>query len=125
MKVSGRVGPFVGVVILVASIASAGYAQDAGHGESVFKACATCHTTDHSNRVGPGLEGIIGRKAGTAPGFRYSRAMKNSGIVWDEKTLDAFLESPQKAVPGTRMPYAGLKDKTDRSDLIAYLAALK
>jgi cytochrome c len=125
MKVSGRVGPFVAVLMLVASIAPPGYAQDAGHGKSVFNACAVCHATDHTNRVGPSLEGIIGRKAGTAPGFRYSRAMKNSGVVWDEKMLDAFLESPQEAVPGTIMPYAGLKGTTDRADLIAYLVTLK
>jgi cytochrome c len=125
MKVSGRIGPFVAVLLLVASIASPGYAQDAGHGESVFKACAVCHATDHTNRIGPSLEGIIGRKAGTAPGFRYSRAMKNSDVVWGEKTLDAFLESPQGAVPGTIMPYAGLKGTTDRADLIAYLLTLK
>jgi cytochrome c len=113
------------MLTLVASIASPGYAQDAGHGESVFKACAACHTTDNTNRVGPGLGGIIGKKAGAATGFRYSSAMKNSSIVWDAKTLDAFLESPQKAVPGTRMPYAGLKDATDRADLIGYLATFK
>ncbi|MBP1888318.1 c-type cytochrome [Sinorhizobium mexicanum] len=125
MKFSGRIGPFIAVLTLVASIVSPGYAQDAGRGESVFKACAACHTTDDTNRVGPGLGGIIGKKAGAATGFRYSSAMKNSGIVWDEKTLDAFLESPQKAVPGTRMPYAGLKDTTDRADLIGYLATFK
>src|SRR5262245_12729631 len=66
--------------------------------------CAACHATDHANRVGPGLEGIIGRKAGTVPGFRYSDAMKKSDIVWDAKTLDAYLESPQKVALGNRMP---------------------
>ena len=96
--------------------------KDAGR---FFKTCAACHATDHTNRVGPGLEGIVGRTAGTAPGFRYSNAMKNSGIVWDEKTLNAYLESPQKAVPGNRMPYAGLKNTTDRADIIGYLATLK
>jgi len=87
--------------------------------------CAACHATDHANRVGPGLEGIIGRKARTVPGFRYSDAMEKSDIVWDAKILDAYLESPQKVVPGNRMPYAGLKNPTDRTDLVAYLAALK
>jgi cytochrome c len=87
--------------------------------------CAACHATDHANRVGPGLEGIIGRKAGTVPGFHYSDAMKKSDIVWDAKTLDGYLESPQKVVPGNRMPYAGLKNPTDRTDLVAYLGALK
>ena len=68
------------------------------------------------------MEGIIGRKAGTVPD---SDAMKKSDIVWDAKILDAYLESPQKVVPGNRMPYAGLKNPTDRTDLVAYLGALK
>ncbi|UPJ48537.1 cytochrome c family protein [Bradyrhizobium sp. 200] len=125
MKNAGKVGAFIAVLMLAGLVASPGYAQDAEHGKSVFGACAACHATDHANRVGPGLEGIIGRKAGTVPGFRYSNAMKNSGIVWDDKWLNAYLESPQKAVPGNRMPYPGLKDATDRADLVAYLATLK
>ena len=125
MKDAGRFGAFIAVLLLAGSTASPGYAQDGAHGKSVFKACAACHATDHTNRVGPGLEGIVGRTAGTAPGFRYSNAMKNSGIVWDEKTLNAYLESPQRAVPGNRMPYAGLKNTTDRADIIGYLATLK
>jgi cytochrome c len=125
MKEAGRIGAFIGVLMFAGSTTSPGYAQDAEHGKTVFKACAACHATDHANRVGPGLERIVGRKAGTAPGFRYSDAMKNSGIVWDDKWLNAYLESPQKAVPGNRMPYAGLKNPTDRTDLVAYLATLK
>lgn len=113
------------VFVLAGLVASPGYAQDADHGKVVFKACAVCHATDHANRVGPGLGGIFGRRAGTASGFRYSNAMKRSGIVWDEKTLNAYLESPQKIVPGNRMPYAGLKDAQDRADVIAYLDTLK
>ncbi|SCB17930.1 cytochrome c [Bradyrhizobium shewense] len=125
MKGAGKIGAFVAVLVLAGATANPGYAQDAEHGRTVFKPCAACHATDHDNRVGPGLEGIIGRKAGTVPGFRYSDAIKNSGIVWDAKILDAYLESPQKVVPGNRMPYAGLKDSTDRADLVAYLATLK
>lgn len=125
MKDAGKVGAFTAVLMLAGLVASAGHAQDAGHGKSVFKACAACHATDHANRVGPGLQGIVGRKAGTAPGFRYSNAMKDSSIVWDDKWLDAYLESPQKAVPGNKMPYAGLKNATDRADLIGYLATLQ
>jgi cytochrome c len=125
MKDAGKGGTFVAVLTLAGAIASSGYAQDVEHGKSVLKACAACHATDHANSVGPGLGGIIGRKAGTVPGFRYSRAMKNSGIVWDEKTLDAYLESPQKVVPGNRMPFAGLEDTQGRADLVAYLATLK
>lgn len=125
MKNTGNIGAFITVVMFAGLVASAGYAQDADHGKTVFKACAVCHATDHANRVGPGLEGVVGRKAGTIADFHYSNAMKSSGLVWDAATLDAFLESPQKAVPGTRMPYAGLKNPTDRADLVGYLATLK
>ena len=124
MKGAGKIGAFIAVLVLAGATANPGYAQDAEHGETVFKPCAACHATDHASRVGPGLEGIVGRKAGTVPGFRYSEAMKKSGIVWDTKTLDAYLESPQKVVPGNRMPYAGLKNPTDRTDLVVYLATL-
>lgn len=125
MKGAGNIGAFVAVLVLAGATTTLGYAQDAEHGKTVFKACAACHATDHDNRVGPGLGGLIGRKAGTVPGFRYSNAMKNSDIVWDAITLDAYLESPQKVVPGNRMPYAGLTNPTDRTDLVAYLATLK
>jgi cytochrome c len=125
MKGAGKIGGLIAVLALAGATAHPGYAQDTEHGKAIFKACATCHATDHANRVGPGLEGIIGRKAGTVPGFDYSDAMKKSGIIWDTKVLDAYLESPQKVVPGNRMPYAGLKDTTDRADLISYLATLK
>ena len=116
---------FAAIVIAAIGLAAPCYAQDAGHGESVFKACAACHAKDHTNRVGPGLQGIIGRTAGTVAGFRYSRAMKQAGLVWDEKSLDAYIAAPQKVVPGNTMPYAGLKNDKDRADLIAYLVTLK
>jgi cytochrome c len=125
MKGPRKIGVFIAMLVFAATTANPGYAQDTEHGKTVFKACAACHATDHANRVGPGLGGIIGRKAGTVPGFRYSNAMKKSGIVWDAKIVDAYLESPQKVVPGNRMPYAGLKDPTDRADLVGYLATLK
>lgn len=125
MKGPGKIGAFVAVLVLAGATVNHGYAQDAEHGKTIFKACAACHATDHANRVGPGLGGIIGRKAGAVPGFRYSNAMKTFGMVWDAKILDAYLASPQKVVPGNRMPYAGLKNATDRADLVAYLATLK
>ena len=125
MKRKGQLRGFIAVLAIAGATADRGYAQDAEHGKTIFKACATCHATDHANRVGPGLGEIIGRKAGTVPGFSYSSAMKKSDIVWDTKILDAYLESPQQVVPGNRMPYPGLKDLTDRTDLVAYLAALK
>jgi cytochrome c len=125
MKGAGKIGAFIAVLVFAEASANRGYAQDAEHGKPIFKACAACHATDHANRAGPGLGGIIGRKAGTAPGFGYSNAMRKSDIVWDTKILDAYLESPQQVVPGNRMPYAGLKNATDRTDLVAYLATLK
>jgi cytochrome c len=125
MKGAGKIGAFIAALVFAGATANPGYAQGAEHGKTIFKACATCHATDQADRVGPGLGGIIGRKAGTVTGFRYSNAMKKSDIVWDAKILDAYLESPQKVVPGNRMPYAGLKNPTDRADLVAYLATLK
>jgi cytochrome c len=125
MKGAGMIDAFIAVLVFAGATASPGYAQDAEHGKTIFKACAVCHATDHANRAGPGLEGIVGRRAGTAPGFSYSSAMKKSDIVWDTKILDAYLESPQQVVPGNRMPYAGLKNATDRTDLVTYLATLK
>jgi cytochrome c len=125
MKSEKTIAALIAVLVLAGATATSGYAQDAEHGKTVFKACAACHAIEQANRVGPGLGGVIGRKAGTVAGFRYSNAMKNSEIVWDAKILDAFLESPQKVVPGNRMPYAGLKSPTDRTDLAAYLATLK
>ena len=125
MKGAGKMGALIALLVFAGATTNRGYAQDAEHGKTIFKACAACHAPDHANRVGPGLEGIIGRTAGTAPGFSYSSAMKQSGIVWDTKILDAYLESPQHVVPGNRMPYAGLKNPTDRTDLVAYLATLK
>jgi cytochrome c len=125
MNITRRTAFFAALGALLITAANPAHAQNAEHGKSVFKACAACHATDHTSRVGPGLGGVIGRKAGTAPGFRYSRAMKKSGIVWDDETLDAYLAAPQKAIPGNRMPFAGLRDAQDRADVIAYLATLK
>jgi cytochrome c len=101
-------------------------AGDAEHGKSVFRQCTVCHSAKPGeNRVGPSLAGIIGEKAGEVPGFNFSKAMKNSGIVWNDKTLDEYLEHPQKVVKGTRMAFPGLKNKKDRADVIAYLKTLK
>ncbi len=100
-----------------ASPASAG---DVKAGEAVYSRCLACHALEY-DRTGPRHCGLFGRRAGSVPGFAYSDAMKNSGIVWNEKTLDRFLENPTKAVPGTSMGYAGVPDKKERTDLIAYL----
>ena len=100
--------------------AAAHAAPDAARGEQIYIRCLACHalTTD---RVGPRHCGLFGRKAGSVPGFSYSPAMKKSGIVWNEKTLDKFLQSPLKMVPGTAMTYDGVTDAGERADLITYL----
>jgi cytochrome c len=96
---------------------------DAARGEARFQDCAACHKLEAgANSVGPSLHGIFTRKAGELPDFRYSPALKRSGIVWTPQTLDAFLTNPQALVPGNRMPYAGMADASNRADLIAYLS---
>jgi cytochrome c len=94
-------------------------------GEHAFMKCALCHAKNKTNGLGPGLSGVIGRHAGSVPGFHYSEAMKNSNIVWDEKSLDAFLMAPQKDLPGTTTAFVGIPDQEERGDLIAYLETLK
>lgn len=104
------------------------WAQDAAAaGRTVFGSqCAICHSTEPGvNRTGPSLSGIVGRRSGAAPGFAYSEANRNSGIVWDEATLDLYLTSPKGVVPHNQMTYGGLKDARRRADLIAYLATLR
>ncbi len=101
-------------------------AQDVEAGKKVFKSiCNLCHENiKNKNRVGPSLYGVIGRHSGIVPGFAYSDANKNSGIVWTEDVLFNYDEDPQKMVPGTKMTYTGLKDPQKRRDLIAYLKTL-
>ena len=90
-------------------------------GEQVYARCVACHAIE-ANRTGPQHCGLFGRRAGTAPGFDgYSKAMRESRIVWDERSLAVFLRSPTEAVPGTSMGYAGVKDAHERADLIAWL----
>ena len=93
---------------------------DAIRGDTVYQRCLACHGLA-GNRVGPKHCGLFGRKAGTAPGYQYSAAMKKYGVTWDEATIDHFIENPLKVVPGTKMGYAGIKDPQERADLIAYL----
>ena len=96
---------------------------DPARGEARFQECAACHRLDvGSNGLGPSLHGIFDRKAGELSDFRYSPALKRSGIVWSPQTLESYLTDPQALVPGNRMPYAGMKDPSDRADLIAYLS---
>jgi cytochrome c len=102
---------------------SAHAAGDAAAGEKVFAQCAACHTVGASaqNSVGPVLNGVVGRAAGTYPGYRYSSAMRKSGLTWDEPTLTQYLQGPDTMVPGTKMAFPGIQNKDDLSNVIAYL----
>jgi len=96
---------------------------DPGAGRLVFRKCQACHSMEPGKTIlGPSLAGITGRKAGSDSGYSYSPAMKQANIVWDAKTLDAYLSDPQKVVPGNKMPFPGLKTEHDRADVIAFLA---
>ena len=109
-------------VALVGSVGAAS-AQDAAAGEKVFLKCKACHQIGEGakNAVGPVLNGVVGRKAGTAPEYYYSDANKNSGLTWDEATLTEYLKNPRAKVPGTKMIFPGLTKDQDISDVIAYL----
>ncbi len=114
-------------VVFLLSFHRAAAAADPDAGRQVFRSvCTLCHdTAEGRNRVGPSLFGVVGRKTGTVPGYVYSDANKNSGLVWTPDVLDRYLVSPQAVVPGTKMGYPGLKDDQKRADVIAYLATLQ
>ena len=116
-----RLALALGGLALAAAASAAPDAAALRRGEEVYARCAACHAID-ANRTGPQHCGLFGRRAGTAPGFDgYSKAMRASGIVWDEHSLDVFLRDPPAAVPGTAMGYAGVKDERERAELIAWL----
>ena len=104
--------------------AAASIAQNAAAPGSVFNQCEVCHSVDGINGTGPTLKGVVGRRSGTVPGFRYSRAMKSAGITWDEKSLDRYLADPQELVPGNVMPFSGIADSAQRAALVAYLKTI-
>ena len=108
------------IALLAAGVARAD--GDAARGQAKFGDCAACHKLEAgANNVGPSLHGIFTRKAGEIADFRYSPAMKRSGITWTPETLDKFISDPQVMVPANRMPYAGMASAGDRADLIAFL----
>jgi cytochrome c len=116
-----RVAVAVSMTLLLAGAARAD--GDAARGEAKFQDCAACHKLEAgANNVGPSLHGIFTRKAGELSDFRYSPALKRSGITWTPETLDKFITDPQALVPANRMPYAGIANAGDRADLIAYLS---
>jgi cytochrome c len=97
---------------------------DAAKGEKVFKKCKVCHSFDPGKKkIGPHLMGVVGRKAGSVEGYKYSKAMAAADITWDEASLDEFLTKPKAFLKKTKMSFAGLKKEGQRADLIAYLKA--
>ncbi len=115
--IAGLVGTFLAV-----GMAGEGFAGDAKKGKKVFNKCKACHVVDkEQNRVGPHLVGIMGRSAGAVDGFKYSKAMMDSGITWDETTIAEYLKDPKGYIKGNRMAFAGLKKDADVDNVIAYI----
>ena len=106
------------------TVATPALAQDAARGEQIFVVCRACHEIGPGAKiaVGPVLNGVVGRKAGTYPGFDYSPANKSSGITWTKEELTKYLANPQAVVPGTKMIFPGLKNPQQVQDVIAYLS---
>jgi len=112
------------LVLCIALLADAASAQTTGP-PKYWSTCAACHAAEGSAAIGPSLVGVVGRKAGSVPGFGYSRAMKTSAIVWDEESLAAFVSDPQQTVPGNRMPFAGISEPADVIELVKFLKTLR
>jgi cytochrome c len=113
------------LIILVSSVAaSAALAQDVAAGKSSFNKCLACHAIGEGakNKVGPELNGLDGRKSGTAPDYSYSDANKNSGITWNEAEFKDYIKDPKAKVPGTKMIFAGIKNEKEINDLWAYVS---
>jgi cytochrome c len=119
----GTLAAVLGAVLAQPALA----AGDAAAGQQVFAHnCAICHSPVQGiNKVGPSLFGVVGRKAGSLDGYSYSDAMKGANRVWGPETLDAYLTNPRQDIPGVKMIFAGLPNKTDRDNVIAYLSTLK
>ena len=121
MKIKGTAGIFALAIMALAS-QGAMAEGDPAKGEKVFKKCKACHSLEAGKKkIGPSLNGIFGKAAGTTEGFKFSKAMKESGITWDEETIAAYLENPKKYIKGNRMAFPGLKKEADRANIIAYL----
>jgi len=120
MRTLARIGIFALLLAMAAAMPAA--AADIERGEQLWRKCASCHTLDANgrNRAGPRLHGVFGRTAGSVPDYSYSDALKRSGIIWNDQTLDAYIKDAEAFVPGTKM-YGGLSQDADRADLLAYL----
>jgi cytochrome c len=112
------------VVIASSAAASATLAQDVAAGKTSFNKCLACHAIGEGakNKVGPELNGLDGRKSGTAPDYNYSDANKNSGITWNEALFKEYIKDPKAKIPGTKMTFAGIKNEKEINDLWAFLS---
>lgn len=110
-------------IVLGLAFSSSAQAQDVAAGEKVYTQCRVCHQIGPTakNAIGPVHNGLIGRPAGSYPGYNYSAANKNSGLTWDEQTFREYIRDPKAKVPGTKMVYPGLKNEQQITDLIAFL----
>jgi len=116
------IGLSAGLGLVLALSAGPAWAGDAEAGKKVFNKCKACHDlAAGKNKIGPSLHGLMGRAAGTAEGFKYSDAMADSGLTWDEATLDQYLADPKGFIPGNKMVFVGVKKDDQRADVIAYL----
>jgi cytochrome c len=120
-------GAAVAAMIAALSANPARADGDPKAGEAVFKKnCAVCHTTEAGkNKIGPSLNGVVGRRSASIAGFAYSDAMKKADKTWDEATLDTYLANPRELVPGSKMIFVGLKNEADRKNVIAYLKSVE
>ena len=115
----------IGMIIIILTVSIANTA-DPVKGKKVFKKCVACHSLQEGkNKIGPSLYNLLGRKAGSVDGYKYSKAMKNSDVVWDEESLDKFLTKPRKFIKRTKMSFWGIKKKSLRDDLISFFKQLQ
>ena len=123
----GRILRLMLIAATVGSVASPAFAGNPAKGKAVFQAeCSICHAiTANAPGIGPSLFGVVGRKAGSLPHYAYSSAMRAAAFDWTPAKLTAYVQAPQKVVPGDKMPYEGLKDPAKVANLVAYLATLK
>ena len=110
------------VAILFAVSSGPALAGDAAKGKKVFNKCKACHTLEAGkNKLGPSLHGVFGRVSGTLEGYKFSKAMKEAAITWDDTTISDYLAAPKKYIPKNKMVFVGLKKEADRENLLAYL----
>ena len=119
-----KLTPSALIVIALSAATTAAMAQDVAAGKSSFNKCVACHAIGEGakNKVGPELNGLDGRKSGTAEGYSYSDANKNSGITWNESQFKEYIKDPKAKIPGTKMIFPGIKNEKEINDLWAFLA---